>query len=128
MRRTLVYALPAVLYAGAIFFASSVPNPPGMPMPSGDKLLHFGVFLGLGFVCARACSGYGFGAPRAAMLGALAGAAYGATDEIHQMLVPNRFPELADVVADALGAVAGAGLWRLTLGRSSSPPPAQEHS
>ncbi|MDZ7623473.1 MAG: VanZ family protein [Ignavibacteriaceae bacterium] len=32
---------------------------------------------------------------------------YGAVDELHQMLVPGRFAETWDWVADALGAFAG---------------------
>ena len=47
---------------------------------------------------------------RAAVLAAVLGAAYGAADEFHQSFVPGRTAELRDVLADALGAAAGAGL------------------
>jgi VanZ family protein len=46
----------------------------------------------------------------------LLAAAFGATDEWHQMYVPGRFPELRDWVADAAGALAGAaavGAWSI---------------
>jgi VanZ family protein len=34
--------------------------------------------------------------------------AYGITDEVHQAFVPGRSPDPRDVVADAVGATAGA--------------------
>jgi VanZ family protein len=40
------------------------------------------------------------------------GTAYGATDEWHQSFVPGRQADAADVLADALGALAAAGAVR----------------
>ena len=50
----------------------------------------------------------------AALAAALA-AVYGVSDELHQSFVPGRTADGADVVADAVGAVlgAGAGTWTL---------------
>lgn len=36
---------------------------------------------------------------------------YGLSDEFHQSFVPGRFPSLADIVADTLGAVAVSVGW-----------------
>ena len=42
------------------------------------------------------------------LLAAVLAAAYGLTDEIHQIFVPLRSVELADWMADAVGGLAGA--------------------
>ena len=36
--------------------------------------------------------------------------AYGATDEVHQMFVPGRTPDVMDVLADAAGALVAAAV------------------
>jgi VanZ family protein len=41
----------------------------------------------------------------------LATSVYGATDELHQLFVPQRSTELSDVVADSLGAALAAWVW-----------------
>ncbi len=47
--------------------------------------------------------------PRGAVIAAVAVASlYGFSDELHQTLVPGRFPDPADWVVDTLGAAAGA--------------------
>jgi VanZ family protein len=101
---------PPVLYAAAIFILSSRAVPMEVAPPPGfDKLVHFGVFAGLGALLARAFVGAGV---RAAVLWAtLAGAAYGVVDEIHQSFVPTRSAEALDALADAAGSLAGAALW-----------------
>jgi len=37
---------------------------------------------------------------------------YGASDEYHQAFVPNRNPAVSDWVADSLGALVGASIFR----------------
>lgn len=44
-------------------------------------------------------------------LAVLMTAAYGAFDEYHQRFTPERTPEVADWLADTLGAVAAGLLW-----------------
>lgn len=89
---------------------SSPPVPGGIP----DKLLHFVAFFGLAVVVGRAVGG---GLPpvlnrtRAwwAMLICLG---YAVTDELHQIFVPFRTADVADLLADAAGAAAGlAACW-----------------
>ena len=46
-----------------------------------------------------------------AVLAVVIATAYAASDEIHQMFVPNRGPSVFDVCWDASGAVLGACLW-----------------
>lgn len=92
----------AVAWAAAIWWLSSQPEPPGSDMvpdvPYVDKLAHaalFGVLAGLTRLA---------GAGRhAAWLLALT---VGAVDELHQAFVPQREPELLDLLADGAGAAA----------------------
>ena len=94
--------LPPLAWAVAIFAASSIPGD-SMPAPGlfrYDKLIHAAVFAVLGALCQRA-------GRRLPLSFALA-TGYGALDELHQRYTPNRSPEVADVVADGLGALVGA--------------------
>jgi VanZ family protein len=97
---------PALAWAAAIFCVSGFPTVP-VPMEHDlDKVFHFGAYGVLGAALA-------WGASRRALapvLAALIGIAYGASDEIHQMFVPGRFPDMLDWVADSLGVAAGVAL------------------
>ena len=81
---------PVVIYMAAIFYVSSLTDP---PVPAGtDKPLHWLAYLGLAVVVVRALAG---GLPRRIGVGVAATAmaitiGYGATDEVHQMFVPGR--------------------------------------
>jgi VanZ family protein len=114
MRRALLLWLPVISYMAAIFYVSSLPQPPDPP--GGDKPWHILAYLGLDVVTVRAVAG-GVSAPIDARVAALATAiaiGYGATDELHQAFVPGRSAELADLAADATGVIAGTGLcWML---------------
>ena len=110
MHRALLLWLPVVVYMAAIFYMSSLPEP---PVPAGgDKPWHFLAYLGLGVVTVRAVAG---GLPasidvRVAAFAAAIAIGYGATDELHQAFVPGRSAQVADLVADAIGVIVGAGL------------------
>ena len=98
---------PVVIYMGAIFYVSSIPEP---PIPVGtDKPLHWLAYLGLAVVVVRALAG---GLPRRIGAGVAVAAllitiGYGATDEVHQLFVPGRSGDVNDLMADAGGALAG---------------------
>jgi len=98
---------PVVIYMVAIFYASSLTNP---PVPANtDKPIHWLAYLGLAVLVVRALAG---GLPRRISLGVAAAAvaitiAYGATDEVHQLFVPGRTGDVYDLMADAAGALAG---------------------
>jgi VanZ family protein len=91
----------------AIFYVSSLAQPT-LP-PGGDKPWHLIGYAGFGVVVARAFAG-GFFRSLSLAAAALAiafGVAYAASDEIHQMFVPGRSAELADLFADSLGVIIG---------------------
>ena len=98
---------PVILYMAAIFYASSLSEP---PIPSGtDKSLHGLAYLGLAGVILRAVVG---GLPRridmrSATIAVLVAVVYAVTDEAHQMFVPGRSAETYDLLADAGGSTAG---------------------
>lgn len=113
---------PVVVYMVAIFIGSSISEPP--PIPGGtDKPLHSSVYFGLAVVVVRAVAG---GLPRRIRAGAAAMAilitvGYGVTDEFHQLFVPGRSADVYDVLADAIGALAGtAACWAWGIIRPTS--------
>jgi VanZ family protein len=111
VKRAPLALLPALAYAGLIFWLSSQPNPlPFLPqgLLSQDKLLHaleYAVLGGLLFAGLRLA---GLRTGLAIAVAVLAASAYGASDELHQSFVPNRTADVLDWVADTLGALAGA--------------------
>ena len=99
---------PVVIYMALIFVGSSISRPPDLPSAIGDKGAHALLYFGLGALFVRALAG-GSWRPFGARTGLRAVAystVYGVTDEIHQMFVPPRTAEVADLVADAAGAAA----------------------
>jgi VanZ family protein len=114
---------PALLIAAAIFTASSLPRAqlPEVGFPGIDKLEHGLAYALLGAALAR---GWRWLRPawrwRAVWFAAwLAGLAYGLSDELHQLLVPGRMFDFADLTADGIGGGVGAAAyvwacrWRL---------------
>ena len=104
--------MPVVAYMAAIFYSSSLSQP---PIPGGsDKPLHALAYFGLAVLVARAVAG---GLPprltiRAAAAVVAIGCGYGITDEVHQMFVGGRTADWRDLVADAVGVLAGtAACW-----------------
>ena len=103
---------PVAIYMAAIFYASSLQDP---PVPPGvlDVNLHALAYFGLMLVMVRAVA---HGTWAKVTLATLVMAwvltvAYGATDEWHQMYVPTRHAEWRDLKADAIGALlAGIGV------------------
>ena len=100
--------LPVLTYMGAIFFASSLSAPP-VPEGVSDKTLHVVAYAGLALVTVRALAGARCsGVRRATLVGAfIVTTLYGVTDEWHQRWTRGRSPEIADLRADALGALLG---------------------
>ena len=97
----------------AIFVVSAQSDPP-MPAGLSDKSLHGLGYLGLAVVVFRAIAGR---LPARVTWGAAATTlaitiGYAMTDELHQMFVPGRSAETADLLADAIGASVGLiGCW-----------------
>ena len=108
-RRRLAWLLPALAYAGVIFWLSHQPNPlPGLTTLVSDKVLHALEYAGLSGLLALGLSRLGVpGLRRVALLAVVLAAAYGATDELHQSFVPHRSADPLDWLADSVGALVG---------------------
>jgi VanZ family protein len=96
---------------GVIFYLSAQPD---VTLPTGvdDKTAHYVAYMTLGLLVVRALA-HGLPARITAMVAIVAlvvTIGYGATDEWHQSFVPGRSSELADLAADALGALGAVGL------------------
>jgi VanZ family protein len=101
---------PVLLVMALIFTASAQSDLPAPPGGISDKSEHALAYGALGAALVRALAGGRSSAmslPRV-LLAAFLAALYGASDELHQRFVPNRTPDLLDLVADACGALAGA--------------------
>ena len=108
LRPRLVRSLPALLWCGVIFWASSQSDPAlAPPIPFSDKVMHFGAYGVLGFLSAFALAGWGRKGPTIVAATLLA-TLYGISDEFHQAFVPGRDFDPFDMLADALGSLAGA--------------------
>jgi VanZ family protein len=96
---------------GAIFYLSAQPD---VSLPTGvdDKAAHYIAYMALGLLVVRALT---HGLPARITRGVAVAAmaitiGYGASDEWHQRFVPGRSSEVADLVADSLGAFGAVGL------------------
>jgi len=107
-RKRVVWSILLILYAGAIFALSSFPltgGEPLLPLPNGDKLLHFMEFSLFFFLSWKAIP-----ARRRVLCSLLITTLYAGSDEIHQIFVATRTASLLDWLADFAGGAATAGL------------------
>jgi VanZ family protein len=110
--------LPAVAWMAVIFFFSSRPMPPGTEVIP-DWITHGCSWAILAILLSGALdASRGARVALPAFLGAVA---YGVLDEIHQSYVPTRHADAADLVKDAVGALAGVVLWQRWLQRLIHP-------
>jgi VanZ family protein len=98
-----------------VFGLSSLSTLPTPPAGLSFYDVHVVTYAGLGALTARA-TGHGLDdVSWSAVLGAIViSTLYGVSDEYHQMFVPGRSFDVLDMVADAIGSVAGAtavGAW-----------------
>jgi hypothetical protein len=126
--KVVLFWIPALVHAGAIFYLSSRPRPgddlpPGTllawfyeAVPGADKATHFGMFFLLALLASLAMNRTW--PPRSdsrlraqAVVAFLLATIYAASDEIHQHFVPPRTPDMVDFLADSAGAAAGAALF-----------------
>ena len=112
--RVWIYWVPAVLWAGVIWYASSLSIGISSPfqVTGVDKLGHLGEYGVLGVAVAWALTRTrpdlpGWEIVQGAML---AGGFWGWVDEAHQFWVPGRTTDPLDLLADLAGAAAGGWL------------------
>jgi len=111
-----LYWLPLILYCLFIYIQSAHPSPEQIPsVPFIDKMLHFSAYGLMGILFYRAYQTLRIknNIPLLMVLSAVSASLYGISDEIHQSFVPFRQAEVADVIADIIGAFSGVWLYRL---------------
>jgi len=99
--------LPAVCWCGFIYWLSSRSHvePGGLPLPPhSDKLVHLLLFGILSLLFYFPLKGNGLRPVMCGLIAIMLAAAYGITDELHQLHVPGRKADLADWLADLAGA------------------------
>lgn len=111
----ITWACAAVLYAGLIFYFSSMPSLPieqagAEPFPFFDKIMHFLEYMVFGLLILQASKP---SSKRWLLACLAAGALYGALDEVHQSFVPNRDSEFLDFVADSLGVASSLVIFKI---------------
>jgi len=110
--RIVVAWLPAAVYMAAIWTLSSMhlTDFPVGAFPLADKGVHFVEYMALGFLVAHAAlrTWPAHSAARTLTLAVVITVAWGLLDEMHQAFVPGRAADAFDLLADLLGAVAGA--------------------
>jgi VanZ family protein len=104
---------PALAWAILIFTLSSIPrlHSPNLGFHAQDKLAHALVYGVFGWLLFRSFQSLTPNRTWSVFLILLLGAAFGASDELHQMFVPGRRADVFDFLADA----AGLGLSQLAL-------------
>ena len=116
-RTFLWYWGPIILYAGIIFYFSSIPIL-GLPGPGPaelkDKYWHLLEFFVLAALLLRAWHAYQW--RNAYYFAILFTILYGALDEIHQLFVPGRVASVVDVAMDSGGALM---VWILRIVRNN---------
>ena len=107
--RKLLAWLPALLWAGVIFWLSSMPFPPspGPRFPGKDKVGHWAIYGLLGYLVTRGLRAHNLSLPKTLALAMILTSAYGASDEWHQSFVPYRQASVEDLTADFMGVFLG---------------------
>ena len=103
---------PVILQMALIFAASSIPNLTRLPGDISDKSGHF---IGYGMLAGFLVRAFAGGRLRGVtwargMVAVVLATLYGVSDEFHQLFVPGRSADRYDVLADCMGATAGAAI------------------
>ncbi|MCZ6780956.1 MAG: VanZ family protein [Nitrospirae bacterium] len=115
------YWIPLAVYAGLIFYLSSLSYPedylPSLLEDLGDKVLHAIEYAVLGILWYRAFrhAAGTWAAHHSLLLAIIASVGYGVTDELHQAFVPTREADAWDLLFDGLGSAMAALVWQRTV-------------
>jgi len=109
--------VPAIGWAGVIFWSSTQSQIPFVPplVMGSDKVVHACVYAVLSGLLLWAAKSRQLGA---ALVWVALASLYGASDEVHQIWVPQRTADVLDWLADTAGALLAAAVWlRLKLAK-----------
>ena len=105
--------IPAIIFAGIIFYFSSLSNPYPVGGPPGpprvlklevniNDILHICEYALLSFLIA-----FGFSGKVRSVYLILITIIYAILDEVHQYFVPNRYFSFYDILLDSIGVILG---------------------
>jgi len=108
-RGFLLYWLPVLVWAGLIFWLSSMsitPEPDAIRgFPGWSQEAHFALYLVLGALLFRAI--FAHSSKMRFSMPMVIGALYAASDEVHQYFVPGRQADMLDFMVDVAGLAFG---------------------
>jgi VanZ family protein len=116
LKRFVLYWLPLILYCLFIYIQSDHPSPEQILIfPYVDKVLHVTAYGIMGILFYRAYQTLRLkdNIKMLMFLSVVSASLYGISDEIHQSFVPFRQAEVADAIADMIGAFSGVCLYQL---------------
>jgi VanZ family protein len=112
------------LWGTFIFILSALPGSayPQVTIPFADKIVHASLYTPFGFWLARAVTKRLPAVSLRELLRAfLIGAAYGLSDEFHQLFVPERSCSVADWITDCIAILVGVMIWKITVPLFATP-------
>ena len=120
MIQRIAHWIPAALWAGVLFFLSSRSwGDAASRIPVDDSIVHFLLYFVFGVLLAL---GRRFAVSPPSLLRVfIIGLLYALSDEVHQLFVPGRTFEPADILADGLGLLIGIGAAHLWFRRNVHP-------
>ncbi len=109
------YWFIALIYMGLIFIVSSIPGDtlPEIEIFGVDKFVHSVEYGLLSWILGKALrtSANKVFVNHAVVFSVMLTILYGISDEIHQIFVPLRLPDVYDVVADGIGSILAQGIF-----------------
>jgi VanZ family protein len=125
LKRFVLYWLPLILYCLFIYIQSDYPSPERIPVfPYVDKVLHVTAYGIMGILFYRAYQTLRLqdNIKILMFLSVVSASLYGISDEIHQSFVPFREADVADAIADMVGAISGVCLYQSLVGSRIKKP------
>ncbi len=115
--------LPPIVWGSLLLVLTSMPklSPPSLGVRLQDKIYHFAFYAVLGFLWVRAAAeGKKARVSLALRSSLLFASLFAALDELHQLLIPGRFADFADFIANVAGLFAGIFLFKTLFNRKLS--------
>ncbi|TFG02177.1 MAG: VanZ family protein [Promethearchaeota archaeon] len=104
--------IPAIIFAGIIFYFSSLSNPYLVEPPGPPRILELDITINdILHICEYALLSFlvafGFSGKVRSVYLLLVTIIYAILDEVHQYFVPNRYFSFYDILLDSIGVVLG---------------------